>query len=310
MFLLAHLSDPHLGSLPRPRLSELAGKRAIGFFNWIRKRRASHREDVVAALIVDMKSFAPDHIAVTGDLINISLEAEYAPARLWLAAIGSPENVTVVPGNHDAYVGATASHSGRHWGDFMSGDAVQALVGREISYPFVRRRGPVALIGLSTAVPSSPFTATGRLGREQLTRLAQLLPEIKREGLYRVVLVHHPPVSSPAQRLRRLVDAAEFRKVLAEHGAELVLHGHNHVHSLVWLDGPGHRIPAFGVPSASSPPGGRHQPAGYNLYRIAGTPGAWQCEAISRSLQPDGKGFIELARQKLSEAEAPIAKPR
>lgn len=301
MFLLAHLSDPHLGSLPRPRLSELAGKRALGFLNWHRRRRYLHREEVLAALIVDMKSIAPpDHIAVTGDLINISLEGEYAPARAWLGALGTPANVTVIPGNHDAYVGAAASHSGRHWGEFMSNDAVQALVGQEITYPFVRRRGSVALIGLSSAVPTLPFMATGQLGPDQLKRLASTLAELKHEGLYRVVLIHHPPVSSPAHRLRRLLDGPELRKILAEHGAELVLHGHNHVHSLVWLDGPGHRIPAFGVPSASSPPGGRHQPAGYNLYRIDGTPGAWQCEAISRGFGSDGAGFVEVARQKIS----------
>jgi 3',5'-cyclic AMP phosphodiesterase CpdA len=299
MFLLAHLSDPHLGSLPRPRLSELAGKRAIGFLNWHRKRRSLHREEVLAALIVDLKSSEPpDHIAVTGDLINISLEAEYAPARSWLAALGSPANVTIVPGNHDAYVGAAASHSARHWGEFMSNDAAQALVGEQISYPFVRRRGPVALIGLSSAVPTLPFMATGRLGPDQRERLATTLAELKQAGLYRVVLIHHPPVSSPAHRWRRLLDGIDFRKVLAEHGAELVLHGHNHVHSLVWLDGPEHRIPAFGVPSASSPPGGRHS-AGYNLYRITGAPGAWHCEAISRGFVSGGEGFGELARRQV-----------
>jgi 3',5'-cyclic AMP phosphodiesterase CpdA len=297
MFLLAHLSDPHLGSLPRPRLSELAGKRAIGFFNWHRRRHAIHREDVLAALILDMKSFAPDHIAVTGDLINISLEQEFASARLWLAALGTPANVTVVPGNHDAYVGATASHSGRHWGEFMSNDAVQVLVGQEISYPFVRRRGAVALIGLSSAVPTSPFMATGWLGADQLTRLSNILAELKHQELYRVVLIHHPPRTSPGQYLRRLVDGRQFRAVLAEHGAELVLHGHNHEHSLIWLDGPGSRIPVFGVPSASSPPGGTHVPGAYYLYRIDGAPGAWRCEATSRGFRSDADKIIELARQ-------------
>ena len=52
------------------------------------------------------------------------------------------------------------------------------------------------------------------------------------------MLIHHPPKSSPGRRFRRLVDARDFRAVLAEHGADLVLHGHNHVHSLIWLDGP------------------------------------------------------------------------
>ena len=300
MFLLAHLSDPHLGSLPRPRLSELANKRAIGFLNWHRGRHSLHREEVLAALIADMKSFAPDHITVTGDLINISLEGEYAPARAWLRALGTPANVTVVPGNHDAYVGAMASHSSRHWGEFMSNDAVQALVGQEISYPFVRRRGPIALVGLSSAVPTRPFMATGQLGHDQRDRLASTLAKLKQEGLYRVVLIHHPPMSSPRHYWRRLVDGPEFRKVLAEHGAELVLHGHDHVHSLVGLNGPQGRIPAIGVPSASSPPTGRQVPAAYYLYRIEGVPGAWRCEVISRGFRSSAEGIVELARQTVS----------
>ena len=300
MFRLAHLSDPHLGSLPRPRLSELAGKRALGFFNWHRKRRALHQEDVLAELIADMRSFEPDHLAITGDLINLSLEKEFEPARAWLEALGTPHDVTVVPGNHDAYVGATASHSGKHWGEFMTNDAVQVLVGQEITYPFVRRRGSIVLIGLSTAVPTLPFMATGELGSEQIARFARTLAGLKQEGLFRAVLIHHPPKSSPGQRFRRLLDARRFRAVLAEHGADLVLHGHNHVHSLVWLDGPKGRIPAFGVPSASSPPHSRHDTAGYNIYEIDGAPGAWQCTAILRSLRADGEGFVERAREKIA----------
>jgi 3',5'-cyclic AMP phosphodiesterase CpdA len=259
-----------------------------------------HQEDVLAELIADMRSFAPDHLAITGDLINLSLEKEFEPARAWLEALGTPHDVTVVPGNHDAYVGATAEHSGKHWGEFMTNDAVQVLVGKEINYPFVRRRGSVALIGLSTAVPTLPFMATGELGREQLARLTRILAELRTEDLFRVVLIHHPPKSSPGHRFRRLLDASDFRAVLAQHGADLLLHGHNHVHSLIWLDGPDRRIPAFGVPSASSPPHGRHDAAGYNIYEIDGAPGAWQCTAILRSLRDDGDGFIERAREAVS----------
>jgi 3',5'-cyclic AMP phosphodiesterase CpdA len=142
--------------------------------------------------------------------------------------------------------------------------------------------------------------ATGWVGPEQLARLSHILFELKREGLYRVVLIHHPPVSRPGEYFRRLVDGRQLRAALAEHGAELVLHGHNHVHSLVWLPSQQGRIPALGVPSASSPPGGRHHPAGYNLYEVTGSPGAWHCAVVSRALHADGSGFIELARETVS----------
>ena len=106
-FTLAHLSDPHLAPLPAPRLRELAGKRALGYLNWTRNAHKIHRREVLDALVADMRAQRPDHIAVTGDLVNIALEAEFAPARAWLESVGTPEHVTVVPGNHDAYVRAT-----------------------------------------------------------------------------------------------------------------------------------------------------------------------------------------------------------
>jgi 3',5'-cyclic AMP phosphodiesterase CpdA len=291
MFVLAHLSDPHLGPLPRPRLLELAGKRGLGYLNWLRKRRAIHRPELLGAIVADLQSRAPDHVVVTGDLINLSLTDEFAPARAWLDRLGRPGDVTFVPGNHDAYVRATAAHAEREWRQYMRGDGGE-------TFPFVRRRGPVALIGLSSSLPTLPLAATGRLGPGQLMRLAALLDSLKTENLFRIVLIHHPPASERGNYFRRLVDAAQFRTAIGRHGADLVLHGHHHVHSVEWLEGPAGRIPIVGVPSASGALG-HDDPAGYNLYEIQGEPGAWRCTAIARGLGRDG-GIGEVSRQVLA----------
>src|SRR6266478_2249716 len=225
-FVLAHLSDAHLAPLPRPRLGELVGKRVIGYINWRRKRHRIHRSDVLARIVGHLKSQVPDHIAVTGDLVNLSLEDEFPPARTFIESLGRAANVTLVPGNHDAYVRSAVSYTQAHWGDFMRGDANGAL--HEYTFPFVRRRGPLALIGLSSALPTAPFMATGRLGAEQIAKLAAVLDGCGRDGLFRVVLIHHPPLSTPRRRFKRLLDGADFRAALARHGAELVIHGHDH----------------------------------------------------------------------------------
>jgi len=302
MFVLAHLSDPHLGPLPVPRLAELSGKRALGFLNWMRSRRRRHRRDVLDAVVQDLKAAAPDHIVVTGDLVNLALHAEFAPARLWLAHLGSPHDVTFVPGNHDAYARDAVAHSGHHWGDYMRGDGVglAAPLDRPAHFPFVRRRGPIALIGLSTAVPTGPLMATGRLGADQLMRLEGALAHLGHEGLFRVVLIHHPPASTRRHHLKRLVDVGPFRRVIAAFGAELVLHGHSHVHSLMWLDGPRGRIPAMGVPSASASPDADNEPAAYNLLRIEQDAGVWRCEAIFRGLRSGQGGLAEIGRHRLA----------
>jgi 3',5'-cyclic AMP phosphodiesterase CpdA len=294
MFVLAHLSDPHLGSLPAPQLRELLGKRATGFINWRRKRQRIHRGDVLARIVADLKAQVPDHIAVTGDLVNISLPGEYPPALAWLASLGAPHDVTLVPGNHDIYVREAARLPQLHWSDYMRGDD-SAMT----AFPFLRRRGPLALIGLSTAVPTAPFMATGRLGGGQIARLAETLDRCAREGLFRVVMIHHPPISTPARRLKRLVDGTDFCAVLARHGAELVIHGHDHARSLIELKGPRGPIPVVGVPSASEAPPGEHDPAGYNLYVVEGEAGGWRCEAISRGLSAGGDTVAEVGRTEL-----------
>jgi 3',5'-cyclic AMP phosphodiesterase CpdA len=303
MFVLAHLSDPHLGPLPTPRLSELAGKRALGFFNWQRRRQNWHRAEVLADIVVDIKANAPDFIAVTGDLVNIALEGEFAPARAWLEALGPAERVAVVPGNHDAYVRATAEHPQLHWGPYLRGDDWD---GRSpATFPYVRRRDSVGLVGLSSALPTGPLMATGRLGGDQLAALERVLDELGAEGRFRVVLIHHPPVSPRTQHFKRLIDGAQFRHVLAKHGAELVLHGHDHQHSLVWLDGNKQPIPAMGVPSASAVVEGEDDPAAYNLVWIDGDAGAWRCEAIVRGFRAGGgdEDIVELRREILLPAK-------
>jgi len=296
MFVLAHLSDPHLGPLPRARIGELASKRIMGFVNWYLRRRACHRVDIFDAIVRDMEDARPDHVALTGDLVNIALAAEFGAARRWLARLGAADRVTIVPGNHDVYVRATAAHAGQSWGAWM-GEPESGAAKPASGFPFVRRRGGVALIGLSSALPTGPFLASGKLGAEQVSRLAALLPGLA--GAFRVVLIHHPPLGR-RPRHKRLTDAKALLRVLAEHGAELVLHGHDHRHSLEWIETARGRIPVVGVPSASGAATSREDdPAAYNLYRIDGGPGAWRCEMISRGLEPGGNDIVERSRRTL-----------
>ncbi|EJN12046.1 putative phosphohydrolase [Bradyrhizobium sp. YR681] len=279
-YTLAHLSDPHLPPLPRPRLIELAGKRVFGYVNWTRNRHKYQRREVLDALVADVKAQTPDHIAVTGDLVNLALEAEFAPARAWLDGVGPPDRVTTIPGNHDAYVRATFDRFGETFAPYLAGDD------GSIGFPSVRRRGPLALISLSTAVPTRPLMATGTLGRDQLAALAHILERLATEDVFRVLLVHHPLKSDA--RLKRMTDSADLLALLKRHGVELILHGHDHIHSTMWFEGPNGNIPAIGVPSASALAHGHYPAAAYNLFTIEKDNAGWRCEQTVRGL---GSGF-------------------
>jgi 3',5'-cyclic AMP phosphodiesterase CpdA len=277
-FTLAHLSDPHLPPLPAPTLRELAGKRALGYLNWTRNRRKVHRREVLDALMSDMQAQTPNHIAITGDLVNLALEAEFEPARTWLESVGTTDRVTVIPGNHDAYVRATQHRIAEVWRDYLGND--EASDG--VTFPSLRRRGLLALISLSSAVPTPPLMATGWLGRSQLDALDRILARLAAEQAFRVLLVHHPLRSD--SRTKRLTDSSELLALLNRHGVELILHGHDHVHSTIWIDGPAGKIPAVGVPSASAVAHGRYPAAAYNLFSIAREGAAWRCEQTVRSI--------------------------
>jgi 3',5'-cyclic AMP phosphodiesterase CpdA len=290
-FTLAHLSDPHLPPLPRPRIPELMNKRALGYLNWTRNRHKYHRREVLDALIGDLKTQAPDHTAVTGDLTNLALPAEFAPAASWLQSIGAPQHVTAIPGNHDAYVRATSHKFAEAFADYVAGDS-----GAGATFPSLRRRGPLALISLSTAVPTPPFFATGTLGHAQLEALQALLEGLSAEPLFRVLLVHHPLRS--ASRIKRLTDAADLLAILRRHGVELILHGHDHIHSTIWIEGPDGKIPTIGVPSASALAHGRHPAAAYNLFAIEPQGNGWHCEQVVRGMDEKLR-VVELNRTRL-----------
>jgi len=292
-FLLAHLSDPHLGPLPSPRLGELMGKRAIGYFNWMRNRVDRHTTHVLDAIVADLKAQQPQHVAVTGDLVNIALPAEFALARNWLHTIGPPHDVTLVPGNHDAYVPATRNLFLRAWSEYLTADGASAA-----SFPFVRQRGKVALIGVSTAVPSAPLLATGKLGGQQLKALSETLSRLDGD-CFRVLLIHHPLISLRPARYKRLIDAEQVLTIIKRHGVDLVLHGHDHRHSLNWIDGPSKRIPSLGVPSASAVAHGRSEPASYNLIRISRDDQTWHCEVTVRGFSSRSHVIGEIGRRRL-----------
>jgi 3',5'-cyclic AMP phosphodiesterase CpdA len=297
---LAQLSDVHLAPLRGFALRHLNVKRGLGYLNWQRSRRRVHRRDSLDLVVADLKAHTPDHIAVTGDLINLGLPAEYEAARTWLEGLGAPETVTAVPGNHDRYT-YVENHPGvGRWADYMRADAWGARFGTaDGGFPFVRRVGPAALVGLNSAVETPPFIAAGELGARQIAALKEILQRTEQEGLVRVVLIHHPPLPGLAPPRRALRDAAAFAEVLAAYGAELVLHGHNHRDNLVdfaWARG---RIPVLGVASGSAGRLHRSEPLGrYHLLRISRAGGAAQIECTTRGLNASGS-IEQLDRKRL-----------
>jgi 3',5'-cyclic AMP phosphodiesterase CpdA len=294
---LAHISDLHIGPLPRAGLRALAGKRVTGFLSWRLKRSKIHKLEVLDVLAKDLAAQQPDHIAVTGDLVNIALPAEFSQAYEFLKRIGPADRVTVVPGNHDAYVALPWIKAAGLWDEYMTGRHADGgdRPPRDVrDFPFVRRVGGMALIGVSTALPTRPFSAAGELGADQLQRLDSMLEQLGDAGAFRIVMIHHPPFGGGAYKRKSLRDSGPLAEIIAKRGCELMLHGHTHMSQLGRMKGPNTAVPVIGVPSASAVMTDHRDPSRYHIYRLSRgdrADGAWTLTVSMRELKADGSGF-------------------
>lgn len=266
MFRIAHLSDPHVPPLPPVRARALMSKRILGYLSWQRRRRADHLQRVLDALDDDLAEAAPDHLCITGDLTNITLPGEVDNAAAWLERLGEPARISLIPGNHDAYVAGAIDYALERWARWMRDDTGRA------GFPYLHRRGPVDIVGLSSAVASLPGLSGGRLGTDQIARCEALLDELDDAGRRRLLLVHHPPHDGACSERRALWDRAALQAMLRRVAVDAVLFGHLHIPVRAALEGPdGRRIAVLGAGAASAV-GKRKAPAHYHLIDIE--PGA------------------------------------
>jgi 3',5'-cyclic AMP phosphodiesterase CpdA len=267
MFRLAHISDTHIMAPEGVQWRELFfNKRITGWANTRLRRGRVYRRRYLEAVL--QAASCADHLVITGDVTNLALEGEYREACRLFGAAGT--EISIVPGNHDLYLSAISREGRfeRYFGSFMRSDLPDLQVRTAAgAFPFVRLRGPAAIIGLSSAITRPPFVTAGYLGQGQLRAFKAILehPEVARR--VPVILVHHPPVDS-RDRLRRLhdglADAASLRRLLTPLHRGLVLFGHHHTRMRCRygaLDVVGASGAALDHPDDSIR-------AGYNLYTI------------------------------------------
>jgi 3',5'-cyclic AMP phosphodiesterase CpdA len=286
---LAHLSDPHLLSLAGTRLRDFVNKRWIGALNLLANRAREHKVEVFDAMVADINALGIDHVLCTGDITNVALpsEFEFARGRFDRLDFGAAD-ATIIPGNHDAYVHAGVPLFADYFGDNFACDPGWEWPDRD-PWPTVRVRGDVAIVGVTTSLETPWFTAWGRLGAKQIGRLAQVLDDDRLAGTFKLVAIHHPPVGPKAEHDRHgLKDHRQFCRVVASAGADLVVHGHEHLDMRNELRGRnGTRIPVHGIQSATYAGLRRKHRAHYRVYTLG--PGVLTHEL--RAWNPDAGRF-------------------
>lgn len=268
---IAHLSDLHLLDLEGAVPFRLLNKRLTGYLNLQLRRKSVHKHTAAQAVARAIRAAGVDHVVITGDVSNLALEREFERVQRFVEHdLGfAPEQVSLVPGNHDTYT--RGSHLSRRFiRSFEKYLASDVSVADDGPFPFVKLRGPAAIIGLSTATPRPPFMASGAIGRRQLASLRKALahPEVARRTV--VLLQHHPWHNKGRLHwfLEGLWDAAAEAEAVRHLPHGLLLHGHQHrrVHRKVPTDS-GH-IDAVGATSASLLHASDERMAGFNVYEI------------------------------------------
>jgi 3',5'-cyclic AMP phosphodiesterase CpdA len=174
---------------------------------------------------------------------------------------------------------------------------------QSLAFPFVRRVGPLAIVGLNSAEETPPFVAAGRLGPDQLEIAGEMLAKLRDEDVIRVVLIHHPPLVGLTSPRRALRDAAHAAHMLEQSGADLVLYGHNHVPALHWLETADGPLPIVGAASASASRAAGHEPlAQYNLFTFFRHGKALRIRHTVRGLDAPGGAVVRLSERILEPA--------
>src|SRR5438067_11621641 len=156
---LAHCSDLHLLSHDGAGLGKLLNKRWIGAANLLTNRSRHYHVEAFEDMVADLNALGIEHVLCSGDVTNLALEQEFQFARgLFDRLANGPTGVTVLPGNHDAYVAEGVPLFAAIFAPYCAADPEWAWgeadrIGDDddLRWPIVRVRGELALIGMSTS---------------------------------------------------------------------------------------------------------------------------------------------------------------
>ncbi len=290
---LLHLSDTHFFCLKTLSLGTILNKRLIGLANWFLRRRRQTNYEPLDLLSKYVSSLKADAICVTGDLAHLGQRAEFLSAATWLKSLRKIAPVKIVPGNHDLYLPGCSADFIETLSDFFSLDkgGHSGEGDLEKLFPKVDIIYNVALIGLSSAYASGLYKASGRIGEAQLARFEKVLEETGRAGLFRVVLIHHPPIHGIVKERKALEDSDALMERVKSRGAELILFGHSHKRYMSTSCQCDNKPVLLGAPSITSIIDTKEKRAGFYLIDINKSGKNWLLEIKDYHLSQERKSF-------------------
>ena len=228
---IIHISDLHFHTYPQ-NFREWKSKRILGAANLLFRRAREFPLQRAKQLVVQIQKTNWDHLVISGDLTQLSLEKGFRQARETLdPLLKDPQRVTIVPGNHDRYVRQAAGNDlyNKYFGEFFGKSEIHLR----------RLKDDWVIVGWDSTHPNNWLSASGTVRRSTLQATENLLLSCPAET--RFIIVNHYPLTFPEgwkfDKFHELYNLVPVRNWILRHQQiRLYLHGHIHEN---WL----HRLP-------------------------------------------------------------------
>ena len=181
-----------------------------------------------------------------------------------------------------------------HWKDYIKTDVVLSkyFKMKKNTFPYLKVRNEIALIGLSTAIPTLPFMCYGKIGKDQLIKLEDIFIYLSKKNYFKILILHHPIHKIGPFNYKGLLDNDKLIKLLDDYNIELLLHGHLHKDSITYLKTKNSIIPCFGIPSSSNV-NKKAKQFSYNKYEIYKMNDEWNFNVYRRIYKNDINEFMQ-----------------
>ena len=200
----------------------------------------AHNSDLADDLRLKVAKLKPDVILATGDLADQPEEILLTAARTYLGQLQSQccnngngaksPRLMVVPGNHDA----------RYYGSYRFGAGSFHKVFADLQDDLYDETENIWIYGIDSSLEFRTG-ANGRVSADSLYRFRARYQELQKkpnfDAAFKIIALHHHPLpikyDDKQARWLTLTNAAEFLGEMLKKEVNLILHGHEHVRSLV-----------------------------------------------------------------------------
>lgn len=198
----------------------------------------AHDLGKTAAIRALAEETCPDMLCVTGDIVHWPYPSYFRQARGFLDELSAhcSNRWFIVPGNHDMYF------------PYISTSLYKRTFDREPEYglSFKVNDRDVCVFGVDTTCFSlAELNTSGKFSHKSEIALVENIQRVEYdigeafERAIKIVLLHHhplPTLSSEYEHMLYFKNSGKFLNIAAQHGINLVLHGHKHDPTYISVD--------------------------------------------------------------------------